>query len=406
MKLTAQAVARLRHAGSLPFRDIKDDAAPGLYLRILASGGKRWVLRYKVAGRVRVATFGDASKVTLADARAKASACRALVRAGRDPAAEERRKRAEERRLPTVAAFATEYVERYAKPNKRSWREDERLLRREVLASIGDLRIDAVTRRDIALTLDAIRDRGAAALANRVLAVVRRMFAFAVERGVIAATPVVGVKASREPARERVLSDDEIVRLWAATAPGSPNIEPSTRMALRLLMLTGARASEVCGASWEEVDTQAAEWVIPAERTKNGREHRIPLSDPAMAIVAEVAALRQGNWLMPSPRGEGQHVTRDGVLRAIQRNVGDDATVHDLRRTMATGLQKLGVRLEVTEAVLNHVSGSRAGVVGVYQRHDWAAEKRAALDAWAAHVERLVTGDDAVKNVVRLSAAS
>src|SRR5580704_16966617 len=103
MKLTAQAVARLRHAGSLPFRDIKDDAAPGLYLRILASGGKRWVLRYKVAGRVRVATFGDASKVTLADARAKASACRALVRAGRDPAAEERRKRAEERRLPTVA---------------------------------------------------------------------------------------------------------------------------------------------------------------------------------------------------------------------------------------------------------------------------------------------------------------
>jgi integrase len=229
------------------------------------------------------------------------------------------------------------------------------------------------------------------------------MFGFAVERGVIASTPVVGIRASREPARERTLSDGEL-RLWLATAPGSLHIEPTTRLALRLLILTGARSGEVCGASWNEIDTDASEWVIPAARTKNGREHRIPLNDPAMAIAAEAAALRQGEWLLPSSRGEG-HVSDDGVLRALQRIVGDGPVVHDLRRTTATGLQKLSVRLEVTEALLNHVSGSRKGVVGVYQRHDWAAEKRAAVDAWAAHIERIVAGVDAGANVVKLPTA-
>jgi integrase len=401
-KLTAQAVARLRYEGPGDYDDVRDVVTRGLYLRIFKSGEKRWVLRYKIAGEVRVPTIGDAVEVSLADARAKASAWRAVRRAGRDPALEERHKRAEERRLPTVAVFAAEYIERYAKPNKRSWREDERLIRHDVLPAIGDLRIDAVTRRDIVTMLDAIRDRGADVAANRALAVTRRMFAFAVERGVIEASPIVGFRATRETPRARTLNDDEVRRLWISTAPGSPHIEPSTRMALRLLMLTGARASEVCGARCDEIDIDAAEWVIPAVRTKNGREHRVPLSDPAMSIIAEASALRQGDWLLPAASAEG-HVTPSGVLHAGQRILGGGVTTHDLRRTVATGLQRLGVRLEVTEAVLNHASGSRAGIVGVYQRHDWATEKRAALDKWAAHIERLVKGGDASANVVRLS---
>jgi integrase len=405
MKLTAQAVARLRHEGSLPFRDVKDDATSGLYLRILKSGERRWVLRYKIAGKTRVATFGDASTIGLAEARAKAVAWRAVIREGRDPAAEDRRKRAEERRLPTVEAFAREYLERHAMPNKRSWREDERLLHHDVIPSIGDMRIDAVARRDIVVMLDAMRDRGADVAANRALAVTRRLFAFAVERGVIEGNPVAGFRASRETPRARTLSDEEVRRLWDATAPGSPHIEPSTRMAIRLLLLTGARAGEVCGASWAEVKVEAADWIVPASRTKNARTHTIPLSDLTMAVVSEAAALRQGDWLLPAASADG-HVTPSGVLHAVQRMLGDSVTTHDLRRTVATGLQRLGVRLEVTEALLNHVSGSRAGVVGVYQRHTWSDEKRAALDAWARHVERLVAGGDATANVVRLSAAS
>jgi len=201
MKLTAKAVEKLRHEGALHFRDIKDDGTPGLYLRILASGEKRWIMRYKLGGKTRIGTFGDAGKIGLADARTKAFAWHAIIREGRDPAAEERRKAAAERRLPSVAAFAREYIERHAKPNKRSWREDERLLCHDVLPAIGDLRIDTVARRDIVLLLDSIRDRGVAVLANRALAVTRRMFAFAVERGVIEASPFLGVRASRETPR-------------------------------------------------------------------------------------------------------------------------------------------------------------------------------------------------------------
>jgi site-specific recombinase XerD len=141
--------------------------------------------------------------MTLAEARSKAHAWRSLIRDGRDPAAEDRRKRAEERRLPTVAAFASEYLERHAKLHKRSWREDERLLRRDILPTLGSLRLDTVTRRDIALTLDTVRSRGADVMANRALALTRRLFAFAVERGVVTTNPVAGLAMSREPTRER-----------------------------------------------------------------------------------------------------------------------------------------------------------------------------------------------------------
>jgi integrase len=170
-------------------------------------------------------------------------------------------------------------------------------------------------------------------------------------------------------------------------------------------LLTGARATEVCGASWDEINTTTADWVIPGKRTKNGREHRIPLSEPVIEIVQEAAALRAGPWLLPA-RGRKGHVTTWGVLQAVQRILGPGVTVHDLRRTTATGLQRLGVRLEVTEAVLNHVSGTRAGVVGIYQRHDWSAEKVAALAAWANHIERLAAGGDATANVVQLPAVA
>jgi integrase len=345
MKLTAKAVEKLRHEGALHFRDIKDDGTPGLYLRILASGEKRWIVRYKLGTNTRIGTFGDAGKIGLADARAKALAWRTILREGRDPASEERRSAAAERRLPSVAAFAGEYIERHAKPNKRSWREDERLLRHDVLPAIGDLRIDTVARRDIVLMLDAIRDRGADVVANRVLAVTRRMFAFAVERGVIEISPFGGIRATRETPRARTLSDDELRRLWASTAPASQGIEPATRLALRLLLLTGVRAKEVCAAPWNEISIEAAEWVIPSERTKNGREHRTPLSGAAMEIVHQAAALRTNPWLLPGHGDEG-HVMPAGVLQAAQRILGDGVVVHDFRRTVATGLQRLGIRLE------------------------------------------------------------
>jgi integrase len=157
----------------------------------------------------------------------------------------------------------------------------------------------------------------------------------------------------------------------------------------------------------------AAEWTIPAERAKNGQAHIIPLSKPAIAVVKEIPAVEGSGKLFPTrtkagqaergPSGFSRALTRfrRSLDAALQREAGPHWTLHDIRRTVATGLQRLGVRFEVTEAVLNHISGAKGGVAGVYQRHDWKAEKRAALDTWAREVERIVAGAEK-SNVVAL----
>ncbi|MGH8510340.1 MAG: tyrosine-type recombinase/integrase [Gammaproteobacteria bacterium] len=251
--LTAKTVEKLQHDSAKGVQqDIKDDAAAGLYLRLYASG-KRWLYRYKMGGKTRVLTLGDTATLSLADARRLAREAHAKVRNGVDPGAEAQRAKAEARRMPTVEAFVEEYIERYAKPNKKSWEEDARLLRREVVPITGRLRLDQVHRRDVIGLLDAIRDRGALVLSNRVLAVTRRMFNFAVERGVLEHTAVARIKAVRERPREEVLAEEEIKRLWESTGPGA-RMHPATRVALRTLLLTGQRAGEVCGMERAELD--------------------------------------------------------------------------------------------------------------------------------------------------------
>jgi integrase len=193
--------------------------------------------------------------------------------------------------------------------------------------------------------------------------------------------------------RDRVLSDEEAAAIWRAAGAAA---QPFGAI-VRLLMLTGQRREEVAGMTWAEVSEDFATWTIPATRTKNGIPHLVPLSQPARELLhalasdgpADVqAASRRANRSLVFP---GERGTPFGgwskAKSALDRASGVSGWwLHDLRRTLATGLQRLGVRLEVTEAVLNHLSGSRAGIVGIYQRHDWAAEKRSALDRWSAHL--------------------
>jgi integrase len=163
---------------------------------------------------------------------------------------------------------------------------------------------------------------------------------------------------------------------------------------IRLLMLTGQRREEVAALNWEELDREAAEWVLPAERSKNGKAHTVPLSPAALAVLDELPNAWQKNGLVFTTTGRTPASGHSRAKERLDRLVsalpgGDDVKpwrVHDLRRTVATGLQRLGVRFEVTEAVLNHVSGSRSGVAGVYQRHNWRDEKREALNSWATHL--------------------
>ena len=205
--------------------------------------------------------------------------------------------------------------------------------------------------------------------------------------------------AGRPPApksRDRVLSDTELGILWNVLDDEAAPFGP----AIKLLILTGQRRGEVFDADRSEFDLKAKLWTIPRERAKNDVAHLVPLSKEALTIIESLTARDDSDKLFPA-RGNGENgpsgfsKTIVRVRAAMEKEVGRSIprwTLHDLRRTLATGLQRLGVRLEVTEAVLNHVSGSRAGIVGVYQRHDYFTEKRKALDAWAKEVIRLGRG--------------
>jgi integrase len=300
------------------------------------------------------------------------------------------------------------FVERHAKPKTRDWRETERMLNREVVARWSGRRLSQITRAHVHEMLDEIVDRGAPIAANRRFASLRKLCAWAVERGIIDRNPCDGVTApAAETRRDRVLSDDELEVAWGAfEAVGWPFGD------IAKLLLTGARLREVAEIEWPELDLEARQWTLPRSRTKNKRDHVIPLSDSAIEIIATLPRIEPSRFVFTTTRrtpvsgfSKAKAEIDKAIVEIAKRQAGDEAaplphwTLHDLRRTCATNLQKLGVRLEVTEAVLGHVSGSRAGVTGIYQRHTWAEEKRAALDAWARKLEAIVSGA-AADNVI------
>ena len=254
-----------------------------------------------------------------------------------------------------------------------------------------------------------------------ILAAFRKLCRWSLTRGLIDRDPSAGISApSPERSRDRVLDDTEIRLAWQAFEAVSWPFGPIGK----LLLLTGARLGEAGGMRWSELDLAARVWRLPASRVKNARAHEVPLSDAAVEIIQglpRIGDVKDGYVFTTTSFSPVSGFSR--AKRAIDRTIieimreeaeargnnPDSVTallgwrLHDLRRTVATSLQKLGVRLEVTEAILNHVSGSRAGIVGVYQRHEYAAEKRAALDAWARRLEAIVSGAEP-SNVVELAA--
>jgi integrase len=190
--------------------------------------------------------------------------------------------------------------------------------------------------------------------------------------------------------RDRVLTDDEVAAVWRATEGGG-----AFSGIVRMLILTGQRREEVGGMTWDELSEGLATWTIPASRAKNGIAHIVPLSEPVRELLQNITP--SDDLLFAGLRGVFKGWSK--AKTALDARSGVTGwRLHDLRRTMATGLQRLGVRLEVTEQILNHVAGSRAGIVGVYQRHDFASEKRTALEAWGEHVMAVVAGREPTNN--------
>jgi integrase len=259
-----------------------------------------------------------------------------------------------------------------------------------------DLPATALDRVAIVKALDAMARRDSVAMAGRTVAYGKACFGWAIKRDTLTVNPFVNLPVARIERRERVLSDDELGAVWRTT----DGIGPFNGI-VRMLILTGQRCSEVAGMTWGELSSDLATWTIPGTRTKNNATHIVPLPTPAKELVHKVP--RFGELVFPGLRGVFNNWSKAKADLDAKSGV-TNWRLHDFRRTVATGLQRLGVRLEVTEAILNHVSGTRGGIAGVYQRHDWAEEKRAALEAWGKHVMAIIEGREAAGNVVALRA--
>lgn len=375
LRLTDRTIRSLK-AGSRA--EYFDSSLPGFGVRVNPTGRKAFVLRYRTAAREHRMTLGTFPALSLATARTRAKVLLGEIAKGGDPAAA----LAKRKLAGTFAELAALYMERHAKLNKRSWKLDQRMLDRDLLPDWKHRKANEIRRADVTRVLDEIVDRGAPYAANRVRALVSTVFAFGIKRGVVELNPVAGVPRPAPPrSRDRVLTEDEIRRLWAALDAETPLMAAH----FRLRLLTAQRGIEVLSMRHEDIDGDW--WTIPAGVAKNKLAHRVPLSPPARAVLDAIRPLADGStWVFPA--------ANDGHLRWVNKAAGDirgrlgfDWKAHDLRRTAATYMTSMGIPRLVVAKLLNH---AEPGVTAVYDRSSYDLEKRAALERWSARLEAIV----------------
>ena len=384
-----------------------DATVPGLAFRVSASttsnpeGRRDWLLRYRPRRQAQKAVaLGAYPAVSLSKARQRAGEIIAAAKGGVDLIAVEEREAEARRMAEAKARPLSEIASAYLDSVKRlrSWRSIESRTRCHIIPKLGNKPIGEVTRADVVEFLDDLeREDGLRHQVNRCRETLRAIFAYAVERELITGNPVVGVsKRKLEIPRDRTLTTDELTALWRAI----DKLPQLPRAYFRVIVLTGARRNEVRCMAWSELDLDAELWRVPPERNKSGRAFDLPLTAP---VVETLQAL---------PRIGPMVFTLDGkrpmaVHQLVERVRGDarliDVRLHDLRRTLRTGLAELGVGFEVAERVLNH---AMPGLQAVYNRHNYVAEKRTALALWAEHVLSLAAKREATLVVFRAPVAA
>jgi integrase len=387
-------------------REVRDGLLPGLYFIIQPSGHRSWALRYHRPrdGKPDKFTIGHYPAIELKKAREVAREAKAKVANGIDPKDEKKSAKAAAA-IPAndlIEAVAARFISQHAKRNLKGGtaQEFERLLNKEFVGLWRGRRLAQIIRADIHAVLDSIVERGSPVQANRALAAFRTMCRWAVERGLIDTNPCTGIRApSAETARDRVLSDIELKAVWRAAEA----LDQPYREFVQLLILTGQRRSEVAEMRWSEIDLDVKLWTLPKERAKNHRQHEIPLSASVIGILRAIPQIAGSDFVFTLYGRRpicGFHLIKERLDGLLPPDMSA-WVFHDLRRTFASGLARLGINLPIIEKLLNHISGSFAGIVGIYQRHSFADEKRAAMQAWAGHIEVLVTGETAA-NIVSI----
>lgn len=354
----------------------------GLGLRITPTGTKTFFYRYNYFGRPRRMTLGVYPDVSLKEAREKQNDAKKLLNKDIDPGEHAIVERKREIAAETIKELVNEYLEKWAKVNKKSWKEDERVLNKEVIPRWGNKKAKAITRRDVISLLDNILARGAPGSANQTFEIIRRMYRFGIERDLLETTPCYGIrKPAKSKQRDRVLSESEIKIFWK-------NIEiidctASIKLSLKLQLITAQRRGEIAKAKWNEIDLDSGWWTIPSANSKNQLSHRVPISNMALDILNELKKLSgESDYVLPSPIGD-KSVDGHSITRAVVRNRKDfdieHFTPHDLRRTAASHMTSIGIPRLVVSKILNH---AEHGVTAVYDRHSYDNEKRIALEKW------------------------
>jgi integrase len=390
--------------------DYFDKNLPGFGLRVAATGHKSWTVMYRLPGdpKVRRHTISFSTYPKVDDARDRAREIMQKAERGEDPAA----KPVPPQQTDTVKSVASQFITRYAKQKNRSWKETELLLQRHIVAHWGDRQADSIAGRDVRELLDGLVAKGHPIASNRTLAAGRKLFGWAVEEEILPANPFGGIKPrGTETERERVLTDDELTRLWRAADRKGGTVGGF----LKMLMLTAQRRDEVAQMRWadinfdhpvieirdeREVETgKAAVWTLSAEATKGKRSHEVPLSPQAAAVLKGLPRLGEHVF---TTRGDRPISGYSKIKEAIESKMAElaaeaagqgegpasmaDWRFHDLRRSAATGMARLGVPTSTISRILNHKEG---GVTKIYNRYGYLKEKQEALERWGRKVQAL-----------------
>jgi integrase len=450
--LTAAAV--LRFTPGAKRRRIPDPGMRSLFLIVEPSGRKSWAMRFRVGGnRITKMTLGPCDltgkemqaepiigqPLTLAAARQLATQVHRQRALGHDPSADAKATKARQRAVVieaasnTFAAAAKEFIEQHASRKTRRWQEQARLLGYQPTASgleiipkglaarWSDKAVSSIDGHDIHGIVAETRERGAPGLERRsdeptesraraMLSVLSRLYRFLVQHRRVETNPCLGVHRPDAPkARERVLRADELRWFWTSTE----KLPAPWAALLKILVLTGCRRDEIAELRWDELSDDFSVLHLKGERTKNGKAHEIVLPTSARDLIRSVKRVEASPFVFTGATGitpisgwsKSKHRLDALMLAQARKDRGNDVEIeawriHDLRRTAASGMQKLGIRSEVIERALNHISGSFRGVAGIYQRDPMTDEVREALARWAKHLHAVVSGQP--DNVVTL----
>ena len=426
-QLTDLKIRSLKPAADRKPYDVKDTQVPGLHVRVMGTGKRTFVLLSRFPGMPHPTrrALGSYGQLTLEEARDKATAWRKLISRGVDPQIQENRDRqaALRQQQTTFAAVAKDFIEDKL-PSERKGKEVEQGIRREFIPRWGKWPIAEITAQDVRAVIKAVKDRGSPYQAHNLLVTIRRLFGWAIDQHVygLDSSPCDRLKpksvVGRRLSRTRILDDDELRAFWRA----AERLQYPYGPLYQLLVLTGQRRSEVGRARWSEINIEQKLWTIPPERMKVGAAHVVPLTDAVMAILKELPRFNGGDYLFSTTFGEkpvrgfnrakhdlDRHMQRSwralGRLRHEDRRHKDVApfVIHDIRRTMRTGLSALPIPDLVRELVIGH---TKPGLHKVYDQHAYADEKRQALTLWAARLRSIVAPPPTSDNVIRMPATA